>query len=135
MYKIITNGSEDLLAIRFSGKVNKDDYNGLLPILKEKIEKYKKINLYWELIDFEGWDIVSLTKEVTFDLSHAAAFKKVAIVGEEKWQQMIASIGNRLTSAEVKFFNKSEQLKAMDWITSTGREGTEEVYKNSSLLD
>ena len=135
MYKIITNGSEDLLAIRFSGRVNKDDYNSLLPIVKEKIEKFKKINLYWELVDFEGWDIPSLIQEVKFDLSHAASFNKLAIVGDNKWEQMLATIGNRITSAEVRFYDKSVQLKAMDWITSNGMESLEGIYKNSSLLD
>jgi hypothetical protein len=135
MYRIITNSRENILAIRFSGKVNKEDYKSLLPIVEEKINKSKKINMYWELVDFEGWDIGSLIQEVKFDIAHAASFNKVAVVGEKKWQQMIASAGNRLTSAEVRFFDKSEQMKAMDWITSDGRENAEEVYKNSSLLD
>lgn len=135
MYKIIANGSEEFIAIKFTEKVTKEDYNSLIPILKEKLEKYKKINLYWELENFEGWDAASFTRELQFDLKYASQFNKVAIVGESQWQKLISLLGNYLTQAQIKFFDKHKQLEAMNWVTSKTLNVNEDVYKNSSLLD
>ena len=135
MYKVLANGSEDFIAIQFSKKVTGEDYKSLIPLLKEKLQKDKRINLYWEFENFEGWDLGSVMREIQFDLTHANQFNKIAVVGDAQWQKIATLLGNYLTKAEIQYFDKSQQLQAMNWITGDRSVANEDVYKNSSLLD
>ena len=40
---------EDLIAIRLTGTLGKQDYDKLIPVLETKIKQYGKIDLYWEM--------------------------------------------------------------------------------------
>lgn len=56
MYKIIRN-TDKVIALKFTGDLEKEDYEQFIPIIEEKIRHHGKINLYWEMADFEGWEL------------------------------------------------------------------------------
>ena len=114
MYNIIKN-TDKLLALHFTGELEKSDYDGFLPILEEKIKKHGKINLYWEMDDFDGWDASAAWKDLKFDMKHANDFHKVAMIGEEKWQDWMTQLMKPFTGAEVKYFERTEREKALAW--------------------
>lgn len=101
-----------------SGKLMKSDYEKLLPLVKDLISEYGRIRWYFEMRDFEGWSLDAFWKDVKFDLSHANDFEKVAMVGENKWQQVMTSLMKPFTKAEVRFFSLEEKEKAAKWIMS-----------------
>lgn len=116
MYQIIEGLREDVFAVIFTGNVTKDDYNKLLPILEGKIKRKDKVDIYWELNNFEGWDLEAFRKEVSFDIHNANNFNKVAIVGDKKWEELMANVTRPFTSAEVRYFDLSQRQQAMSWL-------------------
>lgn len=101
-----------------SGKLAKMDYEELLPLVKDLIHKYGAIRWYFEMRDFEGWSLAAFWKDARFDLSHVNDFDKVAMVGENKWQQVMTSLMKPFTKAEVRFFSLEEREEAAGWIMS-----------------
>lgn len=118
MLQLLEESKGDLVAIRISGHVDKNDYAVMLPVLEEKIKQYNKINVYAELQDVETYTLEALWKDIKFDIRHAADFKKAAIVGEQKWLDMLTTLASPFTSAQVKYFDFKERELAMEWVKS-----------------
>ena len=107
----------------------------MLPLLKEKVDQNKKINLYLELSNFNKIDFSTIANELSFVYKHAKDFHKVAVVGDQKLSAFINQVSTYLTSATISFFEDNQQTIAMKWVTENALGANEEVYKNSSLLD
>ncbi|MBL6445620.1 STAS/SEC14 domain-containing protein [Fulvivirga sp. 29W222] len=43
-------------------------------------------------------------------------FERVAIVGDKQWLEWGAKFAKPFTSAEVKYFDMSEKVEAMQWV-------------------
>ncbi len=118
MVSQIATVKEDLVAVSVSGHLDKHDYEQIIPVLENKIAQFGKINLYWEMVGLEGWRLDGLWKDLKFDLKHVNDFRKVAIVGDKKWEEWIATMIKPFTTAEVKFFNELHRDEAMTWVSN-----------------
>ena len=92
------------------------DYKKLLPLLKNALDKHSKIRWYFEMVDFEGWELKAFWEDVKFDTKHANDFDKVAMVGEKKWEEKMSDLMGFFSSGEVKYFDISEKETAFKWI-------------------
>ena len=118
MLQLLEESKGDLVAIRISGHVDKNDYDVMLPVLEEKIKQHRKISVYAELQDVEAYTLEAFWQDVKFDIRHASDFKKAAIIGEHKWLELLTTLASPFTSAQVKFFNFMEREQAMEWVKS-----------------
>ena len=92
------------------------DYNQLLQMLDEMVKQHRKIRWYFEMENFDGWEIKAFWEDVKFDAGHANDFEKVAMVGEKKWEKWMTDLMKPFTSADVKYFDISQKQGAMEWI-------------------
>jgi hypothetical protein len=106
----------DLITVMVTGKLDKADYESLISETEEKLRTYGKVSVYWEMVDFNRWQLSGLWPELKFDIKHLNDFNKVAIVGGKKWESMLASVANPFTTAEIRFFDLSEREQAMAWV-------------------
>ena len=118
MIQILEQSKNNLIATKATGKLTEDDYNLLLPVLYEKLKQYPKLRWYFEMEDFDGWQLKAFWKDAKFDMKHANDFEKVAMVGEKKWQEWMTDLMKPFTSAELKYFDLSQTQEAMRWIKS-----------------
>jgi hypothetical protein len=51
-----------------------------------------------------------------FDVQYANKFEKVAMVGDEKWENWMTDLMKPSTSAEVKFFEINHASEGQKWI-------------------
>jgi hypothetical protein len=117
MVSSIETNRESLAAFRLTGALDKKDYAFLIPVLEDKISRFGKIDLYWEMVASEGWNLEGLWEDLKFDLKHMNSFRKVAIVGDKKWEEWIAAIIKPFTSAEIKYFHVPQREEAMAWVS------------------
>ncbi len=116
MFKYLKEHSADLIAVMVTGKLDKADYDSLIPEAEEKISRFGKVSVYWEMVDFDGWQPFGLWQEIKFDIKHLNDINRAAIVGGKKWEQMVANLAKPFTSAEVRFFELSQREEAMAWV-------------------
>ena len=116
MLQLLEETKGDLVALRVSGHVDRNDYEIMLPLLEEKIKQYGKISVYAELQDLEDISFKALWEDLKFDFKHAADFKKAALVGEQNWLDWLVIASSPFTSAKVKHFTLDQRLQALDWI-------------------
>lgn len=99
-----------------TGTITKEDMEKVLPILKEKTQRFKKVRWYYQMEDFHGWTPRAFWEDIRFDVKHANDFDKVAMIGEKKWEECMTDLIRPFTPAEAKYFDTSQKGEAMQWI-------------------
>lgn len=116
MVQLLKTDKPDLFAVMLADSLSGEDYNRIVPPMEAKIAQHGKINLYWEMVDFDGWQPEGLWKDLKFDVKHINSFHKVAMVGEKKWQDWLTQLTKPFTPAEVRYFDLSQREEAMRWV-------------------
>lgn len=116
MFQYLAENGGDLVAIKTSGKIGKEDLDRLLPEVEERIKQYGKINFYWEMDAFEGWEPISFLRDRLFEIKHLNSFKKIAIVGAKEWEEKLANVMKPFTTAQLKYFNIGQRQEALAWL-------------------
>ncbi|MDO1445416.1 STAS/SEC14 domain-containing protein [Rhodocytophaga aerolata] len=116
MFQYVDEHADNLVAVIVSGLLEKADYTRLLLEVENKINRYGKIDIYWEMVDVDGWDLQGILHELTFDLKHLNDINRAAIVGDRKWEEVVTNVAQHFTTAEVKFFEPAEREQAMTWV-------------------
>lgn len=115
MYEILTKSDDRFVAIRTSGKLEKSDFDSMIPLLEDRISRHGKISLYWEMNDFDGWTMEALGADAGFDIKHKNDFNRIAMVGEKKWHEWMTKLMKPFASAELRYFDLSESEEAKGW--------------------
>jgi hypothetical protein len=116
MLQLLEESRDELVAFRLTGSIDRHDYDVMLPILEEKIKQYGKIRVYAELQDAENVSLQALWEDLKFDFRHATDFRRVALVGNQKWLDWFTVMATPFTTAKVKYFDPMDREKALDWV-------------------
>jgi hypothetical protein len=107
-----------LLEVHLTGKLTKEFYERLAPIVEEQIKEQGKIRILMVMHDFHGWTAGALWEDVKFSMHHWKDIERLAIVGETKWEQGMATFCKPFTKATIQYFDQSRLEEARKWITS-----------------
>jgi hypothetical protein len=105
-----------ILEINLHGKLNRADYERFVPETEALIRRYGKIRILVTMHDFEGWDMGALWEDVKWDVKHFNDVERLALVGEESWQKLMASFCQPFTTAKVRHFTFDQLGEAHCWL-------------------
>ena len=105
-----------LLVIHLSGKLETADYELVVPESERLIRQHGKLSILFEMAEFKGWDAGALWEEIKFDIEHFADIKRVAMVGDKKWQEVMATLYKSFTKAERRYFDINDSASARKWL-------------------
>jgi hypothetical protein len=109
------NGGK-LLVIHLTGKLEVADYELVALECERLIRQQRKLSILFEMAYLEGWDAGALWEEIKFDMLHFADIKRVAIVGDKKWQEVMATLYKPFTKAESRYFDINDIASARKWL-------------------
>jgi hypothetical protein len=112
-----TNGGK-VLEVFLTGKVTKEDYDNFVPAVERLVNEHGKIRVLVEMHNFHGWTAGALWQDIKFDAGHFRDIERLAIVGESKWQQGMATFCKPFTSAKIRYFDRSAIEQAREWLVS-----------------
>jgi hypothetical protein len=118
MIQILSETSDDLVAIHITDGVTKDDYDKIAPLIDEKCCQYDKIRLYAELSEISDVGLGAIWEDLKMDVKHYNDFYRIAVVGPKDWKENLVDIAKQLVPAEVKYFDAKEVKTARTWISS-----------------
>lgn len=105
MIEVNTKTDKDILAIKATGKLTKGDLDDLVPVLKKHISASKDPHLIMILEDFKGWeDTAAFWKDLQLDVEYIGHFDRIAVVGDQKWEEWGTRLVDPITKEELKFF-------------------------------
>ncbi|MFI4876804.1 MAG: STAS/SEC14 domain-containing protein [Blastopirellula sp. JB062] len=107
---------EKYVEIQLTGKLTVDDYHEFVPIMEKQIEASGKLRLLVVLHDFHGWQLSAIWEDTKFGVKHYRDIERLAVVGESKWEQGMASFCKPFTAAEIQYFDQAKIEEARQWI-------------------
>jgi hypothetical protein len=120
MITILPETHRNLLAVQVSAKLTDQDFDIYRSLIRQKMEEYGSARLYFEMVNFEGWQPGSFVENGVFDLVHGREYGRVAMVGEKQWQHWAARLASPVKKEGIKYFDLSDREKAMAWVLAEG---------------
>ena len=105
-----------LVHVKVTGKLTKEDYETLAPVVDQQITEHGKIRILFVMHDFHGWTAGALWEDLKFDFKHWKDIERLAIVGESKWEAGMAVFCKPFTSAKIQYFDHARLDEAQTWI-------------------
>ena len=110
--------SEGILVLNPHAPLSKEDFAGLSAAVDSYLSDHAK--LHGVLIHskgFPGWEnFGGFTAHMHFVREHHKKVERVAVVTDSQFAGMAESLGKHFTSAEVRHFPFSDDVKALDWL-------------------
>jgi hypothetical protein len=110
------NGGK-LLAVHVSGKLVKADYAQFVPEFERLVRQHGKLRVLFDMTGLHGWDAGAAWADFKFGVAHFADIERLAMVGEKKWQERMATFCTPFTKATVKYFDHTDAAEARKWLT------------------
>jgi hypothetical protein len=105
-----------VLVVGLSGKLAKEDYARLVPEVERLIKQYGKVRMLVRMHDFHGWTLGGLWEDIKFDWKHFSDIERLALVGDRKWEQHMATFCKPFTTAKIRYFDEAQADEAAKWI-------------------
>ena len=116
MIETIETGSPQVVGLRLSGTLHDDDHERFVPMMEGIFTVVGNVRLFIQLEDFHGCDLHAAWDDLKFGLKHYSDFERIAMVGDHKWEEWMASFCKPFTNAKVKYFDRSEVEAAWKWL-------------------
>jgi hypothetical protein len=119
MIDFLPESTENILGVRFTGKLKPHDYReALAPRIESLLERFQTLRVL-VLIDekFDGWTLPAAWANTTFDLKHRRDFDKIAMVGAPKWEEWcVRAPATLLMRGKLGTFRRDQLDRAWDWL-------------------
>jgi hypothetical protein len=114
------NGGK-ILVVHVSGTLVKADYEYFVPEFDRFIEQHDQLRVLFDMTDFHGWEASTLWEEIKFGLEHAD-IDRLAMVGENKWEHIMATLSKPFTKAAIRYFDHANATEARQWLGESQKE-------------
>jgi hypothetical protein len=115
----IIDAAGKLLQLKVRGLLEKADYDRIIQIAKEAIEREGHVRALIILEAFEGWERRGDWGDVSFMTEQGQHIEKMAIVSDEKWQDdAFAFTAKGFRATAIEFFAPSRLNEARTWLSS-----------------
>jgi hypothetical protein len=137
MIETIETGSPKVVGLKLSGKLHDGDFKQFVPKMETILTTEGKVRLFVQFEDFHGWDLHAAWDDLTFGLKHYSDFERIAMVGDRKWENWMASFCKPFTKAKVMFFDRSDVDAAWKWLQENdeGDKAREEKDRTRDLSE
>lgn len=116
MFTVLDFTKDDVIAIHAEGKITKNDYEKLNPLIDKTVRENDHVKLFVELDEVETIKPEAFVKDVKMYLKNFNKIEKVAVTGDSSWQKIISGISSPFVSGKVKYFPKNQLIEAQSWI-------------------
>jgi len=110
------NGGK-MLVVHVSGKLVKADYEQFVPEVERLIRRHGKLRMLFDMTDFHGWEARAAWEDFKFGIEHFNDIERLALVGEQQWQQIMAILCKPFTKATVRYFDHADAAEARKWLS------------------
>ena len=101
-----------VLAVHVSGKLVAADYEHFVPEFERLVLRNGKLRVLFDMTGFHGWTAGALWADTKFAMHHFRDIDRLAMVGEKKWQEGMATFCKPFTRATVRYFDHAAAAEA-----------------------
>lgn len=108
--------SPHIIGFTLRGKLHDEDYRIFVPAVEAAAAAEARLRLFARFEDFHGWDLHAAWDDFKFGVKHYGSFERIALVGEQRWQEWMAVFCKPFTRAEVRYFTADDDAAAWAWL-------------------
>jgi hypothetical protein len=113
----IIDATGSIVNAKITGELGKAEVSQIQAAALEAIRRYGKISALFILEEFRGWKREGDWGDITFLTDHDKDIAKIAVVGDEKWRDLVcAFLAKGFRQAAVEFFLPADIAKARAWL-------------------
>ena len=100
------------------GKLTHEDYETFVPMIDKALKESKNLeaDILVDMREFKGWKLRAAWDDMKFGIKYRNKFKKMAVVGDKKWEELSIEMMDHLSKGKMKFFKDRD--KALNWLLS-----------------
>jgi len=107
----------ELIKVKLIGQVNPTAYERIEDAIANLFSHSQEKRLLLDLSNFDGWmGISALGNHLALISEFRQIPKRVAVVGDQRWQQLHQRLIGKMVRAEIRYFDSSELPQAEEWI-------------------
>jgi hypothetical protein len=116
MIKKLEKSSGNVFGYKVMGFIDRQDYDVLEKDADSVLEKHENMKLLLQFDKFMFEFMSAWGKDMGFGMKYGEKIEKLAIVGEKKWQKLLAKFSAPIFGKESKFFHTDDIDLAWDWL-------------------
>ncbi len=107
---------ETIIVFKAKGKLTHDDYQAMIPILKTTIKEIDSsaLKMLVDISTLTGWELRAAWDDFKLGLELNSKIDKIAIYGDQSWQELAAKVGSWFVSGDIKSFEEHDP--AIEWL-------------------
>jgi hypothetical protein len=119
MIEIIQGLPENVVAVTVSGVLTGEDYERVLvPAIEDKVQKYGKIRMLYQLgKEFEGFTDSAMLEDARVGIRNFTEFEKIAVVSDVDWIINAVKVFKFVIPFPMKTYRNEELPEAKAWIS------------------
>src|SRR5271165_4386838 len=122
MIERLKESSGAVLGFKVTGKLTDAEIKAFEPQIEFLIRerKHKPIGILADLSDMRGAEMKARWDEMRFLQKHTDHIARMAVVGADKWEEIMAILtaGASVLEAETRYFDESQMVRAWEWARS-----------------
>ena len=113
---IETSGDHFFVTLKAVGKLTHEDYQKINPLIDSALNgvDHPKVDVFLDATELEGWEPRAAWDDFRLGLKHGSEFRKIALLGNRKWQELASRLGSWFISGEMKYFE--DKAAALAWL-------------------
>jgi hypothetical protein len=113
------NPSGQVLEVRVTDKLTRAEYQQFASRFEALLKPHEKINVLFEMVNLHGWDFAVMWDDIKFDVKHFSDIRRIAMVGDKKWEKTMSLFAQPFTTAKIRFFDVAAINEARTWLESS----------------
>ncbi|AKD54052.1 SpoIIAA family protein [Spirosoma radiotolerans] len=118
MIKPIEFQADNIIGFQMTGKITEADIKQWSSVLDQQSNRHDKLRVYIEYNDVDAVSLKAVLADLKFDLTHLGDFEKAALVADQSWTTVPASLANLIPNLQAKQFSMDQKDEAKQWIAS-----------------
>lgn len=120
MSATIETSLNNTIRIRINGVLQKKELDAVQAASTGVFESSESVKTLILLDHFEGWERGADWGDMSFAMSHGKKLRRMAIVGEPKWEtEAMMFVGAGVRRADIRFFPTGLLAEAESWLDDT----------------
>ena len=112
------NGGK-ILAVHVSGKLTRADYEHFVPDFERHVRQHGTVHMLFDMTGLHGWDAGAAWEDIKFDIKHFSDIDRLAMVGDKKWEHVMATFFQPFTKATSRYFDQADAEKVRKWLVES----------------
>ena len=120
MIELIEGLPEQVVGIRASGKVTRDDYEQVfIPKVDSVLQSHDRVRILYVLgDDFDGYSLGAMWDDTKVGAEHLRAWERIAVVTDVDWVEHAVKAFGWMIPGKVRVFDDDDLDDAREWVAA-----------------